>query len=162
MRTPWAGPQPAWRLAASLPAAATSAEQTTGVFGQLLGWVLHPSGFCALISTLLTCPELPGIEHTGVYLLCTAIVVATAVWQNLPKEHVSLWCYHSPFAGISKTWTTLLNKTFSPKICVTVCPQHINSRLPTSCYCYVKLYYRTASQSCATAHHLVLEESTFR
>lgn len=59
-RQPCAGLWPSRKPAAGLPAAATSAEQTTRVFTQLLGWVLHPAELCPLPVTLLLHPELPG------------------------------------------------------------------------------------------------------
>lgn len=82
-RHPCAGPRPAGTPAASSAAAATSAEQTTGVFTQLLGWVLHPAEFCTLSAMLLLRPELPGFKHAEVYLLFVAMMVATAVRQSL-------------------------------------------------------------------------------
>lgn len=73
---PWAAAQTAW----------SCAVQTTRVFTQLLGQVLHPVEFCALTAILLLCHQLPAVKHTRVHFLCTAISLASLCCLTKPLQ----------------------------------------------------------------------------
>lgn len=84
-------------------ASSISAEQTTGMVTWLLGRAWSPAELCALL-----CPD-----------LCLSALCSRGgshhSWTKLDKafshskEHMSLWCYHSPLAGIPKGWIPVLN-----------------------------------------------------